>query len=187
MLSNTLTLDEEEAVQTELLELEAQHVGASNFFIQPQQLILEFSLKLNCLNCLKCHHQNQLAKHQSVTRSPSLMQQGPRYLWRHELVLHMLSYTDMSYTDKMHPFHCNKEDLYYHPEKSPKPVLRFFLCSSAAPLLATVTCGRLRFKYFPTPPLSAAIAVSDPTLTPNQFISSFSFFSEEVSLFPSLD
>lgn len=79
---------------------------------------------------------------------------------------------------------------YHHPEKSPNPSLRFFCELSAALRAAGVSTGRFRlFRYFPTPPPPASpvpnAALFDPTLSPNQFTSSFSFSAASFTLVPS--
>lgn len=66
----------------------------------------------------------------------------------------------------------------YHPSKSPNPILRFFFGSSAAP--SPPSCGRFKFKYFPTDPPAELDSKAEPvvpTFTPNQLIPSEAFFS----------
>src|SRR6266481_8650606 len=69
---------------------------------------------------------------------------------------------------------------HHHPSNSPKPTFRFFLASCTPLSPTSPSNGLLGLRYFPTPPpaaptLNAAFPV--PTFTPNQLMSSPSFFS----------
>ena len=122
LLSNTLTLDEEEAVQTELLELQAQHVSSRCSCPHSCKFILDFSLTIRMvltarkslhLNCLQCQQQDRSAR--LNTCSPNIKPQESRYLWRHETVIHMYRVKGF--------FHSNNDLL--PPRKVPKTCFAF--------------------------------------------------------------
>ena len=161
MLSTNLTLDEEDAVQAELRELQADVVSA-----------ISFTLSLLIIPVIRRpKHPLLWSCPQSQTRNPF-----PKCSWKMRNGQRSLSPRSARVIQDIKGS-VYIETIIYHPSKFPNPSFLFFL-SSSGPVVPTSTWAR--FKYFPTAPLVGPVElISAPTLTPNQFMLSFSFFSIE--------
>lgn len=172
MLSNTLTLDDEEAVQKELLALQEVIVSIS---IQSLLIRLFYSSAGGdkhwtalCSFWLSCEHRDE------------------RCALFHSFVIIIPTYLFRTETRGVQQSSCRwviqeyaSIPTIYHPSKSPNPNLRFFLDSSPA---LEPSCGLFKFRYLPTPPLSASLLSAEfpePISTPNQLTLSFFFSSTD--------
>jgi hypothetical protein len=204
MLSNHLTLDDEDAVQAELREIQAESVS--------QKWVVELSIFLT-LFATAANSGNEAFTLSSENRAN-------RYSGRRQALslLYCFSYLRSSFSGNerigegtrahpsvsLTPLHvilqdnCNLFHLllrnwhsstrctlpnttHHHPSNSPKPIFRFLIpCTPPSP--TSPANDLLSFRYFPTsPPLPTLptpnVASPVPTFSPNQLMSSPSFFS----------
>jgi hypothetical protein len=159
MLANTLTLDDEEEVQEELRAIQEGIADKTSIDLpsvpttEPVLSIKEGKMKFRFFfaesskRCTRIGASNQQSRYSNVAES------------------YIICYICKSI---------------YQASKFPKPILCFFLIVSPSPLspMFIASCGRFGFKYFPTPPPPLPefnAEFCEPTLVPNQFISSFGF------------
>ena len=191
MLSNNLTLDEEDAVQLELRELQA----VSQIYVTKDHNIDPSSLRHK--NCNQ-KSQSRFRRHRRLSPSclsrmvSRLLVYGahvvscfaalerdriPVPAWN---IYGFVFYLDLL-TIKWQIIYldgCVIRTCAHHPSKFPKPTFRFFFTSSPPPG-SFPSKGLFKLRYFPTPPLVAPPPKAEspvPTFTPNQLMSS-PFFS----------
>lgn len=197
MLANTLSVDDEEAVQAELKELQREAV--SHCIHRTDQLTnhgtsLESWPQKGLSSSPLSPVQSQSSRNQR-TRRPSGKNshqsgKGSRCLLNlsfREAVMdeimepsYPLQYILQHITECVMYDRLNNPD-FYHPSNWPKPTFLFFLGSSALNDVAELGAGRLgaalpNWRYFPTPPPTpvAEGLLTVPIFSPNQFTSSWS-------------